>query len=247
MSLLPKELNYLDEVASVLARIPQDQINEDVDMDAIEAALRQRVKGMKLRDAISRLTEDRAILEQWLQQKGHKSSPAFLISIYMMRPGPLARQLLAPPLPPEPEIVMETPEGWTSKASPRSLEMKKGKLFCSIILYDRAGFEHVMWSVRHRKELQWGSNNPWANLGVWSELPAQFGLCHGEKHHYAQTGKTNWKSVEYGLEVPGGYVYVRVGHTSGKDFDETEVEQKLHTLKVIPPKPLVTAPSISSC
>ena len=128
MSLLPKELSYLDRVVSALARIPEHQIDEDVDMSALEAALRERVKGMKLRDAISRLTEDRAVLEQWLQQKSDSRGPAFLVSLYMMRPGPLARQLLAPPPPPEPEIAMEIPEGWSAKASPRSLEMKKGKM-----------------------------------------------------------------------------------------------------------------------
>jgi hypothetical protein len=42
--------------------------------------------------------------------------------------------------------------------------------------------------------------------------------------------------VDYLLDVPGGFVNVRLGHEEGKDFDETEFEQKLHTLKILPPE-----------
>src|SRR5262245_53276348 len=133
MSLLPKELDYLEEVASTLAEIPQNQIDEDVDMSALEAALRERVKGMKLRAAISRLTEDHTILKRWLKETGTQEGPAFLISLYIMRPGPLARQLLAPPPPPAPTATMELPDGWQGKSVPNGLNLEMGKFFCCVI------------------------------------------------------------------------------------------------------------------
>jgi len=45
MSLLPKELGYLETVAKELAKIPPDDLNEDVDASKLQAALRNRVKG----------------------------------------------------------------------------------------------------------------------------------------------------------------------------------------------------------
>jgi hypothetical protein len=241
MNVLPKELSYLDKVASALAQIPQNQIDEDVDLGVLEAVLRERIEGMKLRDAISRLTEDRAILERWLQQSGDSGGPAFMISRYMMRPGPLARKLLEPPPAPASELTMKTPDGWSVKTFSGALETNNGKLACSIVLHDKAGFDDARWSAKHREELQRGPKNPWANLGIWSSQSAKYGACHGEKFHYVQTGKVNWKSVEYALEVPGGFVHIRLSHASGKDFDETEIERELQTLNVIPP----TVPPVS--
>ena len=102
MSLLPKELAYLESAAKELAKIRPDELNEDVDVTKLESALRERVKDLKLRDAVSRLTEDHAILTQWLQETKTKDGAVFFIAAHLMRPGPLARQLLAQPPPPEP-------------------------------------------------------------------------------------------------------------------------------------------------
>ena len=241
MKLLPKELNYLEQAAQELAKIPEEEFNEDVDTSPFDAALRKRVKGLKLRDAVSRLTEDQAILKRWLRETKITNAAVGFITAALMRPRPLARQLLAPPPPPEPTVSGEMAEDWTSKQFPRRLDIFKDKVFCSISILDKLGFDILSQNNSHREELQQSSNNPWANLGVWSRNSVEFGKCHGEKSIYVQQGKTNWKQVDYLLKAPGGYVNVHLGHQKGRDFDEKEFEQKLHTLKILPPESIATA------
>ena len=244
MSLLPKDLDYLEAVAQELSKLPPEELNEDVDVTRLEAALRERVKGLNLRDAVSRLTEDYAILKRWLKETKLADGPAFWIAAYLMRPGAIARGLLAPPPPPEPTVSFEIPAGWKANSGPRALALTKGKLFCYFMVLDNSGFESFQWDANRREELQRSSKNPWADLGVWSRQPVIFGESKGEKHLYIQTGKTNWKAIQYLLEVPGGFIHAQLGHQAGKDFDETEMEQRLHTLKVIPP---ASAGSTSTC
>lgn len=244
MSVLPKELDYLEPVAQALAKLPPEEVNEEFDDAMLVAVLRERVNGLKLRDAVSRLTEDHRILKKWLKETKPTDGPAFWIAGYIMRAGPLARSLLAPPPPPEPTISFEVPAGWEATIGPRASTFTKGKLVCYIMVLDKPGFDRFQRDATRREELQQSPKNPWANLGIWSKQPVKFGQCCGQKQTYLQTGKTTWKSVEYLLEVPGGFVLARLVHEAGQNFDEAETEQKLDTLRVIPPK---SADSVSSC
>jgi len=235
MSLLPTELNYLEPVAKELAKLPPDDLNEDVDASKLLAALRNRVKGLELRDAISQLTKDSEVLQKWIKETKTSEGAVFFISAYFLRPGPLARDLLAPPPPPEPTVSVEMESDWETKEFPRRLDLFKQKIYCSIAVLDKQGFDIHKHKSDHRQELQKSPQNLWASLGVWTKTPVRFGECHGEKSIYVQPGKTNWKSVDYLLEVPGGYVNAHLGREKGKDFDEMEFEKKFHTLKVNPP------------
>jgi hypothetical protein len=240
MNLLPKELDYLEQAAKSLADDPADEPNEDVVL-RLESVLRERVKGLKLRDAISRLTQDHAILKQWLTETKTEDGPVGFIAAYLSRPGPLARQLLAPPPPPEPTVSVEIAKDWVAKEFPCRLDLFKDKVLCSFTIMDKRGFEDHLWKSNHREQLQKSPTNPWKNLGVWTKNPVEFGNCRGEKSVYIQQAKANWKQVDYALEVPGGHVNIRLGHEDGKHFDETEFEQKFHTIKVLPPKMEVSA------
>lgn len=234
MNLLPTELNYLEPVAKELAKLPPDDLNEDVDNSKLIAALRNRVEGLELRDAISQLTKDNEILQKWIKGKKTDNGAVFFISAYLMRPGPLARSLFAPPPPPEPTVFIEMESDWEIKDSLGQLVFKQ-KVFCGFRVLDKRDFDLHKHKSDHRQELQKSPQNPWASLGVWTKTPVRFGECHGEKSVYVQSGKTNWKRVDYLLEVPSGYVNANLGHEKGKDFDEMEFEKKFHTLKVIPP------------
>jgi hypothetical protein len=235
MNLLPKELDYLEVAASELAKLPPEEIDELAATTQLEAALRDRVKGLTLREAVSRLTEDHKRLKGWIKESKTNDGGILFLAAYLMRPGPLARQLLAPPLPPDPTIGIDPPQDWISKAAPRSLVLKKGKQFCAIWIWDKSTFESRQWDANKREEMQRSSKNPWANLGVWTRQTVKFGESTGEKFVYSQSGNANWKQVDYLLEIPGGLVEVRIGHEAGRDFDESEIEACLSTLKVIPP------------
>ena len=236
MNLLPNELDYLERTAQELAKIPEEELNEDVDTKTLDTALRERVKGLELRDAVSRLTDDHAILKRWLKETKTTDGAVQFIAAALMRPGPLARHLLAPPPPPDPTVSVEISKDWVVKEFPCRLDLFKDNVFCSFTIMDKSGFEHHLWKSNHREQLQMSPKNPWENLGVWGGEPVEFGNCRGEKSIYVQQGKTNWKQVDYALEVPGGYINIRLGHKKGKDFNEVEFEQKFHTIKVLPPK-----------
>jgi hypothetical protein len=235
MSLLPKELAYLEPAAKELAKLSPDELDEGADFSKLETALRQRINGLELRDAIALLDKDQAILQQWQRVTKTREDIAFWVAGYFARTGPTARRLLAPPDPPDPTVSIEMADGWDVKEFPLRLDLFSGKVFCSITIMDKRWFEMSRQKNLNRKELQDSSKNPWANLGIWTRATVEFGPCHGEKGVYSQEGKTNWKSLDYLLEVPGGYVGIRLGHEKGKDFDEMEFEKKFHTLKVIPP------------
>src|SRR5262249_7627117 len=127
MSLLPKELGYLEAVAEELGKLPSEEIDECADTSNLDAALRERVKGLNLNEAVRQLTKDEKHLKRWLKESKTKESAVLFLAAYLMLPGPLARQLLAPPPPPDPTVGIVPPRGWKSKAAPRSLTLTKGK------------------------------------------------------------------------------------------------------------------------
>src|SRR5262249_46678043 len=140
MKALPTELQYLEPALQEFARVPSEQLDEGANVSSLDAALRQRVEGLKLREAISRLTQDRGILKRWLKGNGVTDAPAHWILGYLMLPGPLARGLLAPPPRPEPTVEMDAPDGWRSRSGPRQLTVEKGKLFAAFIVVDESGY-----------------------------------------------------------------------------------------------------------
>src|SRR5438876_12097051 len=108
---LPDQLRYLDSTLKELAKIPPDELDEDVDVSKLEAALRERVSGLSIREAQKRLNQDRVALESWLKSSDDlKGSGAWVIGFLSHRPGALVRHLLSPPQDVgSPEVVFEPP------------------------------------------------------------------------------------------------------------------------------------------
>jgi hypothetical protein len=63
--------------------------------------------------------------------------------------------------------------------------------------------------------------------------PVQFGAAVGVRFTLVQVKPAPWKQVDYLLQVPGGFVSVRLC-AMGADLDEHELEAKLETLRVVP-------------
>jgi hypothetical protein len=57
-----------------------------------------------------------------------------------------------------------------------------------------------------------------------------FDECSGKKYLYRMTAPTPWKQVDYLLRVPGGFVSIGLGTTTGAEFDESPLESNTTAL-----------------
>ena len=55
--------------ANALAKLPPEDLNEDVDASRLDAALRKRVGGLDEEAADAELAKDRDLLQRWLKDK----------------------------------------------------------------------------------------------------------------------------------------------------------------------------------
>jgi hypothetical protein len=235
---LPDQLHYMESALRNLRAVPAEELNEDLDISELEAVLRERVKDLSIREAQSRIAEDRKALADWLERSGDENgSGAWVVGFLSYRPGTLARSLLGPPEAerpkpsPGPTIVFEPPEGWLVKqdGSASSITLwKEGKqlggVSCikssSLALYRRR-FDALTRDVSASER--------------WTKSSVQFGECHGDKYRYTRTSPVLLKNARYVLEVPGGAVEaVHGSDPGGEDFYEALFEDTLHTLRVIP-------------
>jgi hypothetical protein len=234
---LPDSLRYLEVALRRLSALPAQELNEDVDVTELESALRERVKGLSIREAQTRIAEDAKALRDWLKRAGDQNgSGAWVVSFLSYRPGALARSLLAShPKERKPTvhetITFEVPEGWTAKPDETgpSLTLWKGETemgTISSIKISSLGY--------YQRRLDATSAKP-SHSEVSSKSWVQFGECHGQKYSYARTAPIVFKSVRYILEVPGGAVEaVHGSEPDGSEFHEASFEEKLHTLRIVP-------------
>jgi hypothetical protein len=239
MNSLPDGLDYLRPALSELSALPAEELNEDVDLSGIEAALRERVKGLTIREVIELLKGDLVALKKLPKQSGNSQSAiSFVIGVLSHRPGHLARRLLAPiqTAEPEPIIIFEPPDGWSAEPISPTLQIRVGrKKMGAIMVIDESTVEVLVHQnqIRDERELRVRNRNPFAVPGEWTKSPVRFGNAHGNKYLYTLAKPAPWKSVQYLLRVPGGAVDI-VLDANGKGFDESPFENKLHTLRIEP-------------
>src|SRR5690349_11556529 len=202
MNALPDELNYLRTAIAELSALPARELNEDVDLTSIETALRERIRGLNIREATDRIQRDCEALKHWARQSGNsKAATSFMIGVLSYRPGPLARRLLVPaqPSPREPTIIFEPPEGWSAEPRPLSLQIRAGrKTIGAITIIDDSSLQLLVHQnqIRDQRESQVPNSNPFALRGEWTKSPVRFGETHGNKYLYRQTRPVPWKSVQ---------------------------------------------------
>jgi hypothetical protein len=220
---LPEPLRYMQPFANALAKLPPEDLNEDVDPSRLEAALRKRIRGLDEEAAEAELAKDRDLLEDWLKDK--PDHPAHWIHGFILSPT-LATDLAQPPEPPlrGPEILFEAPNGWKVKTLPFGLSLKSGKIGGSIsTIHDESWFEGSLQEREQTAKLRWPGQQTANEISDVS-----FDGCSGKKYVFPAP----WKQVDYLLRVRGGFVWIRLSSTSGDDFDESPLEAKLHTIRV---------------
>jgi hypothetical protein len=78
---LPKQLEYLAPALSKLSTMDPETLNEDniEAAHAVEAAVRQRIRGMDEEKAQNTVQEDSTALKEWLEQPELANSPGHFI------------------------------------------------------------------------------------------------------------------------------------------------------------------------
>jgi len=231
---LPEPLRYLQPFANALAKLPQDDLNEDVDASRLDAALRKRVRGLDEEAADAELAKDRDLLERWLTDKA--DHPAHWIRGFLLSQD-LAAHLTQPVEPPPrgPEMFFEAPTGWKVKKVPFRLDLKAGKVIGSIMAIDELTFAHLQWQRERAMKAPVPAMDGFPQPvieGTFDVSEISFEECCGRKYLSRMTSPARWKQVDYFLRVPGGFVSIRLGTMTGADFDESPLESKLHTLRL---------------
>jgi hypothetical protein len=220
---LPEPLQYLQPFANVLANLPPEDLNEDVDPSRLESALRKRVRGLDEDAAKAALANDRDLLESWLKDK--PDHPAYWIGGFLTSPD-LASFLIRPAEPPPqgPDMSFEAPRGWKVKVVPFRLDLKKGKLIGTIMAIDELSFDLIQRQKEH-----WVARPGLQATHVVQSV--KHGEVSGKKYIYRQVAPVPWKRVDYVLSVPGGFVSAMLD-ALGADFDEAPFDASLHTLRM---------------
>jgi len=220
---LPDPLRYLQPFANALAKLPPEELNEDIDASRLEAALRKRLRGLDDEAAAAELAGDCDLLESWLKDK--PDHPAHWIRGFLLSPD-LATYLTQPAEPPPrgPEISFVAPKGWKVNLVPFRLDLKKGKLIGSVMAINQLTFD-----MMQRQQENWVA--PPGLEATREVLDVRHGDVSGKKCVYRQVSPVPWKSVDYLLSVPGGFVQV-VLDALGADFDEAPFDASLHTLRL---------------
>jgi hypothetical protein len=223
-----------------LFKLPPENLNEDVDASRLEAALRKRIRGMDAEAAEESLASDRALLESWLQTSAASNHPAHWVLGFLLFPD-LAEQLVRPPEPLEqgPTINFDAPSGWKVKVVPFEIILKRGKLVGVITAIDEFSFqlriqdhEHTManlMNASYQEQLA-----PPGQVATMKSREVTFGQAAGKKYIYEQSATFAMKEVNYVLSVPGGFVDIRLS-AFVIDFDESQFESSLHTLRLSGP------------
>ncbi|NNJ27629.1 hypothetical protein [Alienimonas chondri] len=199
---------------------------EDIDPRPLERALKKRLAGVG--DPSAAVAGDLAALETWLRSFDSDDHPGWWaagalrgLALYGFDPDALGED---PDPGPQPSVFVDAPVGWTAEDAICTRVLTKGKRGAvqALFIASQPGFGDLL-------------RTQWRAGGLTAE-PVEFGLVSGERLISELPGPVSHKRVQYELDAPGGSVYVNIARTTGKPFDEAEVEAVLHTLRIIPPR-----------
>ncbi|QDT14958.1 hypothetical protein [Alienimonas californiensis] len=233
---LPPNLAYLARpLAAFEAALRGGAEAEDLDSLPLEQALKGRL-GLEA-DPAAAVAADLAALEAWLGSFPSDEQAGWcVVGVFhgLLSFGFDVASLGEAPDPgPQPTIVIELPPGWTAEDAPCMRTLTKGRRGAvhATFIASQPGFGGLL-------RAQW-------RAGGFAAAPVAFGRVCGEKLVSERPGPVPHKRVQYELDAPGGSVMATVFRTTGRSFDEAELEAVLHTLRVRPPMGRNAAAAVS--
>lgn len=250
---LPQNLKYLQPFVAKLAKLPPDDLNEDVDPTPLMRLLQKRIKGLDARAASRALEADYVALEKWLADK--PTHPAYwilgvLFSPNLMDgldpqgvPGAETGEREAP-LEKMPEIHFDAPAGWLKTPFPYRVDLECGNLRGTITYVYPLSFDGRVREMKNRhKPVSIAHLSPDDPLErsiieqkkrmqiISTEFDFAQGEITGKKWVVSETAESG-KRVDYLLTVPGGHVSILL-EAGGAPFDEAEFERQLGSVRVL--------------
>jgi hypothetical protein len=224
--LLPTRIRYLEPVRKQLAALHPDDIHEDTDLSVLRRIVRKRVKGLSEGQARAALQEDAAELERWLATPGLQDARLFFVLPIL--PG--AVEILLTEQPQEPpergEVSMELPDGAKIMKENGCWSVKWRRL---LLCLSPSHCEEMHREAGRFKDE--ATSRPMVEGSGMSVADVRFGQVSGIKR-ITKVASPAFKRLEYALDVPGGYLMAVLARRAG-DFDESEIERYLHTLRVL--------------
>jgi hypothetical protein len=240
---LPERLHYLQPFHEFLAKIPKSEIGDTADTSLLEKLLRDRLHGLRAKDAQEKLNGDLHELEEYLSDR--PTDRLHFVAGFLLIAAEKPEELLKPPVEEkkrEERLMMELPPRAKSMSDEHELAVKWKRqrfyaLQCNIeddfsqrsILMQ---FEHPNASEYERLKML-GISLPHVRPDVQPKrppaIPIDLGKVTGHKHITSGDSPTVWKRADYLLQIPGAYVLVTI--SANHMFDETEWDIYLATLR----------------
>lgn len=224
---LPDELGYLRESMEAFGKIAPEDLNEDVDIAILEAAIRERIHDLDDDEGQALIDSHREILRTWLESSENKSGAGWFVYGAMSLPG-IVEEMRR-------ELTAEERTYWQAEMSlPEEFAGRvEGAEF-------RAELDGVTLCVK-------GVDDFVASIALngienWQPLPGmqgeasevRFGDVHGTKFVIRETEPIVSKSVQYVVVGPGGLAMADLFSLVDDvvDFDEARFEEHFHTIRV---------------
>jgi hypothetical protein len=239
-SSLPQSLKYMQPFIDYLKSLPADGLNEDVDPELLEDALRIRLANGKPHET---LEADIQLLDTWLASFDSSAHPAHWIAGYLLSISPedldasiapapidpelerivgrvevIANRMLEPgrTVPTPPSVIMDVPDRWTFHVAPGMSELRHGESKVILTAINQQFFEMMCGQYSAAADVT---------------LPVAFGQISGLKFRY--TGSEMANVSDYLLKVGGRYVRIRLSLQNPED-DEEQIEKYFESLNLSP-------------
>lgn len=239
-SSLPQSLKYMQPCIDYLKSLPADGLNEDVDPELLEDALRIRLANGKPHET---LEADIQLLDTWLASFDSSAHPAHWIAGFLscISPEDLDASIARAPIDPElerivgrvevmanrmlepgrtvptpPSVIIDVPDRWTFHVAPGMSELRHGESKVILTAINQQFFEMMCGQY---------------SAAADASLAVTFGQNSGLKFRYAGSELANVS--DYLLKVCGGYVRIRLSLQNPED-DEEQIEKYFESLNVSP-------------
>ena len=225
---LPKSLSYLNPLRRRLAALPEEEVNEDMDLSPFQRVFLRRIKGLSPDEAKTALQGDLVQLQQWLNQPGQQAERLNFVLGFLL-------------------IAAESPERLSEAAS----ESSKFQVEMQFPPEARIKRLHGGWKARWRgftvfvlpeekacyeREIEFLREpvQQYAKLISVSVLPVELGNVTGFKKVQV-VPEVGTKDVSYALQVPGGYATGAI-LKKGIEWEESVFDECLSSIQVVQKK-----------
>lgn len=239
---LPERLHYLQPFHEFLAKIRKSEIGDTTDTSLLEKLLRDRLRGLRAKDAQEKLNGDLQELEGYLLNR--PTDRLHFVVGFLLIAVEKPEELLKPPVEitkRKERLIMDLPPRAKSRTDEYSLSVKWKRQDFHALNYnmeDEFTRKWVLIKLAHPNASEYerlklsGVSLP--NVPPETQqrrspaISVNLENVSGHKYISFSESPIVWKRADYELKIPGAYVAVTI--QASHLFDETEWDPYLATL-----------------